>query len=189
MTQRQVDLQRLLEMEQQQQYQKEEVIIQNPLAETMKLLEKELNLDIYLDDKDIKKNKKKYSSTKVKVRNFLTNASYTGVKNVDYENRSFVIDIFSYLILYFNPYNLDGKFETELEKDYVNILWFHFLPQDFYNFVCQNENIKTLNKTKVKFNDAVKIVKCFIEDETKGLTQAQNFQNLKAYLQKYIMMY
>ena len=55
MTQRQVDLQRLLEMEQQQQYQKEEVIIQNPLAETMKLLEKELNLDIYLDDKDIKK--------------------------------------------------------------------------------------------------------------------------------------
>ena len=189
MTQRQVDLQRLLEMEQQQQYQKEEVIIQNPLAETMKSLEKELNLDIYLDNKDIKKNKKKYSSTKVKARNFLTNASYTGVKNVDHENRSFVIDIFSYLILCFNPYNLDGKFETELEKDYVNILWFHFLPQDFYNFVCQNENIKTLNKTKVKFNDAVKIVKCFIEDETKGLTQAQNFQNLKAYLQKYIMMY
>ena len=154
----------------------------------MKDLEKELNLDIYLDDKDIKK-KKKYSSTKVKARNFLTNASYTGVKKVDYENRSFVIDVFSYLILYFNPYNLGGKFETDPEKDYVNILWSFFLPVDFYNFVCKNENMKILNKTRVKFHDAVEIVKCFIEDESAGLTQAENFPNLQAYLQNYVNMY
>ena len=66
MTQRQVDLQRLLEMEQQQQYQKEEVIIKNPLAETMKSLEKELNLDIYLDNKDKKKIRKNIVRQKLK---------------------------------------------------------------------------------------------------------------------------
>ena len=117
----------------------------------MESLEKELNLDIFLSDKDIKKKKKKYSSTKVKARNFLTNVSYTGVKSVDYENRSFIIDIFSFLILYFNPYNLDAKFETEIEKDYINVLWACMLPESFYNFICRNENIKVLNKTKVKF--------------------------------------
>ena len=69
----------------------------------MQSLEKELNLDIFLNDKDLKKQKKKYSSTKIKARNFLTNVSYSGVKNGDFENRSFVLDIFTYLILYFNP--------------------------------------------------------------------------------------
>ena len=116
----------------------------------MQSLENELNLDIFLSDNDIKKKKKKYSSTKVKARNFLTNVSYNGVKKIDYENRSFVIDIFAYLILYFNPYNADGKFESEIEKDYINVLWTMLIPQNFYNFVCRDENIKILNKTNAK---------------------------------------
>ena len=65
MTQKQADLQKLLEMEQvrykkakkeQQQQQ------QNPLFETMKSLGKELNLDIYSGDKENhQKKRKKYS--------------------------------------------------------------------------------------------------------------------------------
>ena len=86
----------------------------------MKSLEKELNRDIYSSDKEFlikeRKEKKKYSSTKVKARNFLTNISYNSIKNKDYENKTFVIDIFAYLILYFNPYSINGKFETEIER-------------------------------------------------------------------------
>ena len=56
MTQKQVDLQKLLEMEQarykeakkEQQQQQQ----QNPLFETIKSLEKELNLDIYSGDEE-----------------------------------------------------------------------------------------------------------------------------------------
>ena len=155
----------------------------------MESLEKELNLDIFLSDKDIKKKKKKYSSTKVKARNFLTNVSYTGVKSVDYENRSFIIDIFSFLILYFNPYNLDAKFETEIEKDYISVLWACMLPESFYNFICRNENIKVLNETKVKFQEAVEIVNLFIEDTSQGMTQKEQFENLKTFLEKYVKMY
>ena len=66
MTQRQVDLQRLIELEQQRHYQdlqeKSEIKetlknIQNPLQETMNSLEKDLNLDIFLSDKDFAKKK------------------------------------------------------------------------------------------------------------------------------------
>ena len=81
----------------------------------MKSLEKELNLGIFSSDKVIEKKTKaeisKYSSTKVKARNFLTNVSYNGIKDKDYQNRSFVIDIFSFLILYLNPFYLERKFE------------------------------------------------------------------------------
>ena len=156
----------------------------------MKSLEKELNLDIFLSDKDLKKPKKKYSSTKVKARNFLTNISYNGIKNKDYENRSFVIDIFAYLILYFNPYNINGKFETELERSYINILRSMLLPQNFYIFISKKENIQLLNKRNAKFHDAVEIVTLFIENaENKKKTQKEQYNILKAFLVKYIKMY
>ena len=156
----------------------------------MKSLEKELSLDIFSDDKDLKKEKKKYSSTKVKARNFLTNISYNGIKTKDYENRTFVIDIFAYLILYFNPYNVNGKFETELERSYINILWSMLLPQNFYIFVAKKENIQLLNKKNAKFHDAVEIIKLYIENaEKENTTQEEQYNNLKIYLKKYIKMY
>ena len=65
MTQKQVDLQKLLELEQQRHYQDFQVEeskaavmnIQDPLAETMKSLEKELNLDVFSSDNAIEKKK------------------------------------------------------------------------------------------------------------------------------------
>ena len=161
-----------------------------PLLETMNSLEKELNLDIFLSDKDLKKEKKKYSSTKVKARNFLTNISYNGLKQKDYENRSIVIDIFAYLILYFNPYNVNGKFETELERAYINILWSMLMPQNFYIFVSKKENIQLLNKKNAKFQDAVEVIQLFIENaENENTTQEEQYDILKYYLTKYIKMY
>ena len=156
----------------------------------MKSLEKELNRNIYLDDKELTNNerkpKKKYSSTKVKARNFLTNISYNGIKSKDYENKTFVIDIFAYLILYFNPYSVNGKFETEIERSYVNILWSQLLPQSFYTFVSKKDNIQILNKKNAKFQDAVEIVKLYTEIDS---LEENKYQLLENYLRKYIIMY
>ena len=120
----------------------------------------------------------------------MTNISYNGIKNKDYENRTFVIDIFAYLILYFNPYNVNGKFETELERSYINVLWSLLLPQNFYIFVAKKENIQLLNKKNAKFHDAVEIIKLYIENaEKENTTQEEQYNNLKIYLKKYIKMY
>ena len=201
MTQKQLELQKLILMEQEREKEKlkggsNQILIPKkkmttyPLSETMNSLEKELNLDIFLSDKDLKKEKKKYSSTKVKARNFLTNISYNGIKEKDYENRSFVIDIFAYLILYFNPCNVNGKFETEFERAYVNILWSMLLPQNFFIFVSKKENIQLLNKKNVKFQDAVEVITLFIENaENKEVSQEEQYDILKYYLKKYIKMY
>ena len=123
------------------------------------------------------------------MRNFLTNISYNGIKNKDYENQTFVIDIFAYLILYFNPYAITGKFETDLERAYINILWTQLLPQSFYLFVSNKENIQILNKKNAKFQDAVEIVKLFIEATDANITQESQYQLLQSFLRKYIKMY
>ena len=201
MSQKQVDLQKLLELEQQRHYQDfqaEELkkaitnIQKDPLAETMKSLEKEVNLGIFSSDKVIEKKTKaeisRYSSTKVKARNFLTNVLYSGIKDKDYQNRSFVIDIFNFLILYLNPFYLERKFESIIERDYVNVLWSFLMPETLYNFICRDENVKALNKIKLKFPHRIQIVKQFIEDESIG-TQEQQFNTLKEYLIKNTKIY
>ena len=106
----------------------------------------------------------------------------------DYSNRSFVVDIYSFLILYLNPYNLDGKFETPIERDYVNVLWTYLLPSTLCNFICKDNNVKILNKTNAKFQHAVEIINQFIEDETVG-SQIEQFNTLKEYLIKYSKLY
>ena len=49
------------------------------------------------------------------------------------------------------------------------------MPNDFYNFISQSENFKTLNKLKLKYQEANEIVKSFTDDETQ-------FQMLKNFL-------
>ena len=130
----------------------------------------------------------KYSSTKVKARNFLSNVSYNRIKNSDYQNRSFVIDCFSFLLLYLNPFYLERKFESTIERDYVNVLWSFMMPETLYNFICRDENFKTLNKLKLKFHQVNEIVRLFIEDESSSLQQ-QQFDILKDYLIKHAKSY
>ena len=121
MTQAQVDFQTLINLEEK----REEIIekkqsetvesIPFPLEKTMSQLQDELNRDIFIDDKAIKN----YSSTKIKARNFLSNVSYNRIKTIDYKNKNFVIDCFTFLILYLNPFYLERKFESSTEREFV----------------------------------------------------------------------
>ena len=96
------------------------------------------------DDNDIPKKKKRkrtaksnYSNTKVKARNLLTNVSYRRFKQKDFNNASFIIDIFLFIVQYFTPINLDkklnnekGKFVSSIYKEVIrpvlNLFFFFF---------------------------------------------------------------
>ena len=142
-------------------------------------LQKELNQDIFSDDKAIKS----YSSTKIKARNFLTNVSYNRVTIADYRNKNFVVDCFTFLVLYLNPFYLERKFETEVEREFVNTLWAFLMPSNLYNYISQGENVLTLNKIKIKYQDAKDIILGFLEyDES-------NFSVLSKFLEKNAILY
>ena len=188
MTQAQVDFQTLINLEEKR-HLEEEIIekqqsetvesIPFPLEKTMSQLQDELNRDIFIDDKAIKN----YSSTKIKARNFLTNVSYNRITTVDYKNKNFVIDCFTFLILYLNPFYLERKFESSTEREFVNVLWMFLMPSNLYNFINQNENMTTLNKIKIKYVDVKKMILEFLQyDEG-------NLKVLSDYLEKNGILY
>ena len=120
--------------------------------------------------------------TKVKARNFLTNDSYNRVKETNFQNRSFIIDCYSFIILYLNPFYLERKFENSIDRDYVNTMWNLMMPAALYNFIYQEENFKTLNKLKLKFQDSNEIIETFLDDNSQ-------IEILKDYLKKYAKSY
>ena len=147
---------------------------------------KELNQDIFLDDKAIKN----YSSTKIKARNFLTNVSYNRITTADYRNNNFVIDCFTFLILYLNPFYLERKFETDVEREFVNTLWMFLMPGNLYSFITLNENMKTLNKIKIKYQDAKEIVIGFIKHDQSNLSVLSEFlEKTLFYINFYMEIY
>ena len=61
------------------------------------------------------KQRKDYSSTKVKTRNLLTNVSYRKFKQSDFNKTSFIADILSFLVQNFNRINLERKLDVDKE--------------------------------------------------------------------------
>ena len=70
------------------------------LSEGIGLIESQPNSDYFQDNKIVQTKTKtttKYSNTKVKTRNLLTDVSYRRYKPEDIEKTNFVIDVFSFL--------------------------------------------------------------------------------------------
>ena len=57
--------------------------------------------------------RQRYSTTKVRARNFLTNIAYRRYKKSDFNNINFVIDAYSFLLKNLNPLMIDRKFNDE----------------------------------------------------------------------------
>ena len=143
---------------------------------------KELNQNIFLDDKAIKS----YDNSKVKARNFLTNVSYNRITAADYKNKNFVIDCFTFMILYLNPFYLERKFETIIERDFVNVLWTFLMPSKLYNHINGNDNMKTLNKIKIKYQDAKDIMIAFLFNDPNNINILSDFLEKNAILYQFL---
>ena len=143
---------------------------------------KELNQNIFLDDKAIKS----YNNSKVKARNFLTNVSYNRITAADYKNKNFVIDCFTFMILYLNPFYLERKFETIIERDFVNVLWTFLMPSKLYNHITEDDNMKTLNKIKIKYQDAKDIMIAFLFNDPTNINILSDFLEKNAILYQYL---
>ena len=143
---------------------------------------KELNQNIFSDDKAIKS----YNNSKVKARNFLTNVSYNRITAADYKNKNFVIDCFTFMILYLNPFYLERKFETNVERDFVNVLWSLLMPSKLYDHITKDDNMKTLNKIKIKYQDAKDIMIAFLFEDPTNIIILSDFLKRNAILYQFL---
>ena len=199
MAQAQVDERRLLEAAQKAAQEVENYYHHSsqypPLKKVTDELEKELNLDFLLDDNAVqkalpppppkektRKRSNNHSPTKVKAQNFLTNVSYSRVKDENFNNKSFVVDCYGFILLYLNPFYLERKLDNELDREYVNMIWCSVMPNLFYDFICREENCATLNKLRLKIQDTVEIAKRYTDDSS-------GFQMLSDVLRKYARVF
>ena len=59
--------------------------------------------------KSQKKSERKYTTTRIKSRSFLSNISYVGINKEDFYNQNFIFDIYLLLVKNLNPFSLDRK--------------------------------------------------------------------------------
>ena len=143
---------------------------------------KELNQNIFSDDKAIKN----YNNSKVKARNFLTNVSYTRITPADYKNKNFVVDCFTFLIMYLNPFYLERKFESAIERDFIHVLWNYLMPSQLYRHISSEANIKTLIKIKIKYQDAKDIMMVFLVNDPFNVDVLSDFLEKNAILYQFL---
>ena len=79
----------------------------------------------------------KYSSTRIKFRNFLSNIYYTGINKNDFYNENLILDNYVLLVKNLNPFSLSRKILDKLKHDMVYMLWRECIPSEFYRYICE----------------------------------------------------
>ena len=84
----------------------------------------------------------KYSPTRVKSRNFLSNISYNGISKGDFYNENFILDVYILLVKNLNRFSVQRKVSDKLKYEMVYMLWRECIPTKFYRYICQDKNFK-----------------------------------------------
>ena len=117
--------------------------------------------------------KVKYTTTRIKSRNFLSNIAY------DYSNINFIFDVYLLLTKNINPFYLDRKLADKTKHEMIYILWRGCMSIEFYKFICEQKNVLYLNGKNALQPNTLQIKAEFIEADVKSYTLLQN--NLSSY--------
>ena len=93
------------------------------------------------------------------------------------------MDVFSFLIQNLNPTMLDGKFDSDIETDYIKMMWKKCVPKQLFRFVYLKYNFTQLCQAQVTFQKANDVVKNFIEQDK------VNIELLHQHIEKYAIVY
>ena len=156
------------------------------------LLEKKQ--DFYPTESSIAKRQKvrylatriKYSPTRVKSRNFLSNIGYTSISKCDIYNEKFSLDVYILLVKNLNPFSLQRKISDKFKHEMIYMLWRECIPIEFYRYICEEENFKYLNGRDVSQPGVLEIVGRFIDQHKDNLRMLQkclvNYKDIFQYV-------
>ena len=125
----------------------------------------------------------KYTATRIKSINFLSNISYTGINKKDFYNENFILDIFLLLVKNLNPFSLCRKVSDKTKHEMVHMIWRECIPVDFNRYICEESNFTYLSGRDVGHPGILKIVGKFIDQKK------ENLRLLQKYLARYKDIY
>ena len=127
--------------------------------------------DFFQDNKAIKT---KYTTTRIKSRNFLTNIAYVGINKEDYYNKKFIFDVHLLLTKNLNLFSLDRKLTDKTKHKMIYMLWRECMPIEYYKFICEEKNFIYLNGKNVLQPKVLQTIADFIEKDEKNFKLLQN---------------
>ena len=75
---------------------------------------------------------KKYTTTRIKSRKFLSNIAYVGINKEDFYNENSIFDVYLLVRKNLNPFSLDRKLADKNKHEMIYMLWKECIPQNFY---------------------------------------------------------
>ena len=122
---------------------------------------------------------KKYITSLIKSRNFLSNIAYVGISKEDYYNENFIFEVYLLLTKNLNPFSLDRKLADKTKYEMIYMLWKECIPTRFYKHICKEQNFFYLNGKNVLQPKVVEIITDFIKEDKNNYKQLRN--NLSSY--------
>ena len=80
---------------------------------------------------DNKLSERKYTTTRIKSRNFLSNIAYVGINKEDFYNENFVFDVYLLVTKNLNSFSLGRKLGDKSKHEMIYMLWKECIPQRF----------------------------------------------------------
>ena len=77
---------------------------------------------------------KKYTTTQIKSRNFLSNITYVGINKEDFYNENFIFDVYFLVTKNLNSFSLDRS-----KHGMIYMLWKECMPQKFYKHIWKKK--------------------------------------------------
>ena len=96
-----------------------------------------------------KPSERKYITTRIKSRNFLSSIAYVGINKEDFYSENFIFDVYLLVTKNLNPFSLDRKLGDKNEHEMIYMLWKECMPQRFYQHIFKEKNFLYLNGKNV----------------------------------------
>lgn len=104
----------------------------------------------------------------------------------DLYNRHFVFDIYVLITKNLNPFSLEQRVADQNKHEMLYMLWKEYIPVQFYNFICQEENFLYLNGKNVLHPKTADMVWSFISQDENNYNLPINnlckFKNIFQYV-------
>ena len=78
-----------------------------------------------------------------------------------------ILDTYVLLTKNINPFLLKGKLHNQSKHEMVYMLWKYCVPDEFYKFICKNENLSFFNSKNVLYPKVLDTVWSFIAENEK----------------------
>ena len=129
---------------------------------------------------------RKYTTTRVKSRNFLSNISYVRINKEDFYNQNFTFNIYLFMTKNLNPFLLDRKLNDSNKHEMIYMVWKGCMPAQFYKFMCREVNFLYLNGKNVLQPKVLEILTNFLAENEKNYVFLRNTLSQYKNIFKYV---